>query len=194
MKTKILGMIFLFGLIILAPLNLSFAEVNDTMEETEGHWQPPLANDSPVNSSEGYNGGAAGDYLEGTPVNLEDNSGSGSIDWNGGLSSLSISTGQSGQGWNLGRLTSFGLPGGSVYGIVTNVLYWLLALFGFISVIGFVIAGILYLTAAGSETQMEKAKKAMTYAIIGVIVGLSGVVVIQAVSMMLSGGMFFMFF
>ena len=48
--------------------------------------------------------------------------------------------------------------------------------------IGFVIAGILYLTAAGNESQAEKAKNAMTYSIIGVIVALVGYVIIQAVS------------
>jgi hypothetical protein len=77
---------------------------------------------------------------------------------------------------------SAGLPNGSIYQIISSTLSWLLAILGFIAVIGFVISGILYLTAAGNETQIEKAKSAMTYSIIGVIVALMGYVIIQAVN------------
>lgn len=77
---------------------------------------------------------------------------------------------------------SSGLPTGSIYGIISSTLSWLLAILGFIAVIGFVIAGILYLTAAGNEAQIEKAKSAMTYSIVGVIVALMGYVIIQAVN------------
>lgn len=74
-----------------------------------------------------------------------------------------------------------GLPEGSIYQIISSTLSWLLAILGFIAVIGFVISGILYLTAAGNEGQIEKAKSAMTYSIVGVIVALMGYVIIQAV-------------
>ncbi|QQR78768.1 MAG: hypothetical protein IPJ68_00570 [Candidatus Moraniibacteriota bacterium] len=77
---------------------------------------------------------------------------------------------------------SSGLPTGTIYQIISSTLSWLLAILGFIAVIGFVISGILYLTAAGNETQIEKAKSAMTYSIIGVIVALMGYVIIQAVN------------
>lgn len=76
---------------------------------------------------------------------------------------------------------SAGLPGGSIYNIIASTLSWLLGILGFIAVIGFVISGILYLTAAGNEQQIEKAKSAMTYSIIGVIVALMGYVIIRAV-------------
>ena len=85
---------------------------------------------------------------------------------------------------------SYGLPGGSIFGIVENILYWLLAIIGIVSIIGFLIAGILYLTSAGEETQITKAKSAMKYSILGVIVGLSGFVVLRAVMYMLSGSSF----
>lgn len=74
-----------------------------------------------------------------------------------------------------------GLPTGSIYEIISATLSWLLGILGFIAVIGFVISGILYLTAAGNESQIEKAKSAMTYSIVGVIVALMGWVIIQAV-------------
>jgi hypothetical protein len=80
------------------------------------------------------------------------------------------------------------LPGGSIYQIIRNIMMWLLALVGIIGVIGFVIAGILYLTAAGDSSKAETAKNAMTYSIIGVIVALMGFVIIQAVDMMLKAG------
>lgn len=73
------------------------------------------------------------------------------------------------------------LPSGTIYNIISATLQWLLGILGFIAVIGFVISGILYLTAAGNEGQIEKAKSAMTYSIVGVIVALIGYVIIQAV-------------
>jgi cytochrome bd-type quinol oxidase subunit 2 len=79
------------------------------------------------------------------------------------------------------------LPTGSITGIITNIMNWLLMLVGIIGVIGFAIAGILYLTAAGDDTAIERAKSAMLYSIIGVIVAIIGVVVIQAVQGMLGG-------
>ena len=64
---------------------------------------------------------------------------------------------------------------------------WLLGLVGFLGVIGFAIAGILYLTAAGDDDRIQTAKKAMLWSIVGVIVALLGVVIIQAADKMLSG-------
>jgi hypothetical protein len=80
-----------------------------------------------------------------------------------------------------------GLPSGSLIGIITSAMNWLLIVVGILGVIGFVIAGIIYLTAAGDEGQIEKGKKAMIFSIIGVIVALLGVVVIKAVQGLLSG-------
>jgi hypothetical protein len=102
-----------------------------------------------------------------------------------------------GNGWSLGigsgggvGMNSYGLPGGSVFNIIENILFWLLAIIGIVSIIGFIIAGLLYLTAGGEQEKIEKAKKALTASIIGVIVGLSGYVVLQAVTYMLSGQTF----
>ena len=80
-----------------------------------------------------------------------------------------------------------GLPSGSLIGIITNGMNWLLIVVGILGVIGFVIAGIIYLTAAGDEGQIDKGKQAMVYSIVGVIVALIGVVVIKAVQGMLGG-------
>ncbi len=96
--------------------------------------------------------------------------------------------------WECGRdinARSQGLPGGSIIGIISSTLSWLLAILGFIAIAGFVISGLLYLTAAGDEGQAEKAKNAMKYSIIGVIVALMGYVVILAVDTWLDSSAFF---
>lgn len=80
------------------------------------------------------------------------------------------------------------LPQGRIFEIVQNVMKWLLGLVGFIAVIGFAIAGILYLTAAGDEDRQKTAKRAMLYSIIGVIVALGGWVIWGAVQTALQGG------
>jgi len=78
------------------------------------------------------------------------------------------------------------LPQSSIMGIVSNVMNWLLIIVGIIGVIGFAIAGILYLTSAGDEDRMGKAKNAMLYSIIGVIVALAGIVALNFAQHMLN--------
>lgn len=94
--------------------------------------------------------------------------------------------------WSIGKMqaSQSQLPSGSILSIIGNLMGWLLALVGMIAIIGFVIAGILYLTSAGDEEQIERAKKAMLYSIIGVVVALIGLVIIFAVDTLLSGGFF----
>ncbi|MFA6383644.1 MAG: hypothetical protein WCX17_04470 [Parcubacteria group bacterium] len=71
--------------------------------------------------------------------------------------------------------------------IIKGIMNWLLALVGILGVIGFAIAGILYLTAAGDEDRIKTAKSAMTYSIIGVIIALLGLVIIRAAASMIGG-------
>ena len=80
-----------------------------------------------------------------------------------------------------------GLPSGSIYGIIKNVVYWLLGIFAFFGIIGFVVSGIMYLVSAGNDEMITKAKKYMMYSIVGVIVGLMGYVILQAAKWMLGG-------
>jgi len=77
------------------------------------------------------------------------------------------------------------LPTGSIFEIVQGIMYWLLRLVGILGVIGFAIAGILYLTAAGDDDRIATAKKAMMMSIIGVVVALLGLVIVKAVNSML---------
>ena len=75
----------------------------------------------------------------------------------------------------------------SVTGIIKNLMNWLLMMIGIVGVIGFVISGIMYLTAAGDGDTIKRAKTALTYSIIGVLVALIGLVVIGAVNSLLKG-------
>ncbi|HRZ95738.1 MAG TPA: hypothetical protein P5262_04225 [Candidatus Moranbacteria bacterium] len=81
-----------------------------------------------------------------------------------------------------------GVPEGSVTEIIISVTQWLLYIVGFLGIIGFAIAGILYLTAAGDDDRITKAKNAMLYSIIGVIVAIAGVVALRFAANLLSAG------
>lgn len=90
-------------------------------------------------------------------------------------------------GWSIpGSGGDFGLPTATIYDIISNIANWVLEIIGFVGIIGFVISGILYLTSAGESGQADKAKEAMKYSIIGVIVALAGFVAIQAADAILN--------
>lgn len=71
--------------------------------------------------------------------------------------------------------------------ILLNLFTWLFGLFSVIAVSAFIISGIQYLTSAGNETMIETAKRNMTWSIVGVIVGLSGLVIVKAIANALQG-------
>ncbi|MFA5961502.1 MAG: hypothetical protein WC848_02385 [Parcubacteria group bacterium] len=88
--------------------------------------------------------------------------------------------------WDPTSLVGTGLPSAPIYYIIVGILDWLLTIVGVIGVIGFVIAGLMYLTSAGQEDQIKTAKKAMLASIVGVLVAICGVVVMYAVNSMLN--------
>lgn len=65
--------------------------------------------------------------------------------------------------------------------ILTTFMFWLLTIVGIIAVIAFVISGIQYLTSVGDPKRADKAKSNMVNSIIGIVVALSGVVILQAI-------------
>ena len=81
----------------------------------------------------------------------------------------------------------FNMPSGTITGIVSGFLSWLLAIFGVLGIIGFIISGIIYLVSTGDDTAIERAKKAMMYSILGIVIGLAGFVIMQAVFTLLAG-------
>ncbi|MGW8185126.1 MAG: hypothetical protein ACWGHO_03370 [Candidatus Moraniibacteriota bacterium] len=102
------------------------------------------------------------------------------------MPTLAFGQWKNGVGGGFASAQNSNLPKGTIYLIILGIMNWLLILIGIFGVIGFVISGILYLTAAGNEDQMQKGKNAMTWSIIGVIVGLVGYVILQAVDKMLN--------
>jgi len=77
--------------------------------------------------------------------------------------------------------TDTGLPAGDIKGVLSNLMNWLLGIFGILAVISFVISGIQYIIAAGDETGMQTAKRNMLYSTMGVIIALSGLIIVKAI-------------
>jgi hypothetical protein len=123
-------------------------------------------------------------------VSQTGNTVSGSGSTVGGNSSSSGSnsavTTTSGSGWSTGNVSNFGLPTGTVSSIIGAILEWLLALIGIVGIIGFIISGAMYILSVGDDTRAKTAKSAMMSSIIGIVVALSGFVIIQAVNSMLN--------
>lgn len=71
--------------------------------------------------------------------------------------------------------------------VLLNALTFLLQVFGALAIIGLVLSGIMYLTAAGSEKQIEKAKKAFWYSVVGIVVALGGYVLVKTIVTMING-------
>ncbi|MBU2028832.1 hypothetical protein KJ761_03000 [Patescibacteria group bacterium] len=89
--------------------------------------------------------------------------------------------------WDVDSLNAdYNLPGASVTDIVVMLATWLVGIFGFFGIIGFIVSGIMYLVSAGNDEMITKAKTYMLYSIVGVIVGLSGYVIIKALDTLLS--------
>lgn len=63
-----------------------------------------------------------------------------------------------------------------------KVLYFLLSAFAIVAIIALVIAGIKYILSFGNERQMETAKKAVIYSVIGIIIATGSMVIVRAVS------------
>ena len=83
--------------------------------------------------------------------------------------------------------TNTGLSDKSVGNVLTIVMQWLLYIVGTITVIAFIVSGIQYLTAAGSEDQIEIAKRNMKWSVVGITVVLSGLIIINFVDAIFRG-------
>lgn len=70
--------------------------------------------------------------------------------------------------------------------LLQTFINWSLYIIGGLGVLGFVYAGFLYITAGGDDTKIGEAKKMMTYAIIGIVVALLGLIVATTVNNLLN--------
>ncbi|MDO8536726.1 MAG: pilin [bacterium] len=78
-------------------------------------------------------------------------------------------------------------PSGGVAQIISNILNWLLGIFGFLAIIAFIISGVQYILSTGKEKAIDTAKRNMYGSMIGVAVALSGLIIIYAIDKMLRG-------
>jgi len=70
----------------------------------------------------------------------------------------------------------------SLLQIANNVLSFLLTIIGILAIIMLVIGGIMYLTAAGNEDQIDRGKKIVKYSIIGILIALASLVLVKQVA------------
>ena len=66
--------------------------------------------------------------------------------------------------------------------IARNVLDFLLSIVGVLAIIMLVVGGIMYLTAAGNEDQLDSGKKIVKYSIIGIAVALASLVIVSQIA------------
>lgn len=63
--------------------------------------------------------------------------------------------------------------------ITINTMSWALGLLGLIAVIIILYGGFLWMTSAGNEEKISKAKKILTYSIIGLVVILTSMIIVR---------------
>jgi len=72
--------------------------------------------------------------------------------------------------------------------IIINVTNWVLGFITLVAVLMLIWGGVQYLTAAGDDAAVEKAKHTITYAILGlIVVGIAYAVVVVVVNVFIGG-------
>jgi hypothetical protein len=66
--------------------------------------------------------------------------------------------------------------------IASRVLSFLLTIIGILAIIMLIIGGIMYLTAAGNEDQIDRGKKIVKYSLIGITIALAALVLVRQVA------------
>ena len=79
-----------------------------------------------------------------------------------------------------------GLSTKSAYEVLVTIMRYGLVILTILGVIGFIISGIIYITAGGAG-KADAAQKWLTYSILGVIVGLVGYIIIRLIDSLLHG-------
>lgn len=72
--------------------------------------------------------------------------------------------------------------------LVLNIVNWILLFLGLIATGFLIYGGFLYITSAGNDENINKAKKLITYAAIGIVVILLSAVLVNALVDMVSSG------
>lgn len=77
------------------------------------------------------------------------------------------------------------LSDASFYDVLVTIMQYLLAILTILGVLGFIISGIMYITAGGSA-RAEAAQKWLVFSIVGILVGLIGYIVIRLIDNLLN--------
>jgi hypothetical protein len=109
-----------------------------------------------------------------------------------GLPVLIVNAAASQEGWDPDGLGSSiggkGLSTRTVPEILLTVIDWALVIIGLLGVITFIYAGFIYLTAQGKDDEIERAKKILIWAVVGIAVAVLGYVVVKTINDLLVGG------
>lgn len=84
-----------------------------------------------------------------------------------------------------------GLSDASVVDIIANLFVWLMGIFVTLAIIAFILSGVMYFLSAGDADLAKKAKNNATNAMIGIIIGLSGFIIVNAIAKALAGSSVF---
>ena len=79
------------------------------------------------------------------------------------------------------------LPSSTPKSIVANLLLYLLAIFTALSVLSFAIYGLMFLFGGANKDMADSARKGVQYSLTGIVIGLSGYIVIRLISELLTG-------
>jgi hypothetical protein len=71
--------------------------------------------------------------------------------------------------------------------VLRNVLMFVLSIAGVVSLISFIVSGIFYLVSGGSSEQLERAKRAFAFGVVGTVISLSGLIFFFAIAAILEG-------
>ena len=93
----------------------------------------------------------------------------------------SVDSSSASGGFDPSGLDQYGLPNGSLTGIIVTIMDWLLGMLGVFGILGFLISGVMYLLSAGDDDLIKRAKTTMKWSIVGVIVGMLGLIVVNVV-------------
>jgi hypothetical protein len=81
----------------------------------------------------------------------------------------------------------FGLSTQEPEGIIEKLLLWLLSVLAILSVLAFVISGVMFLISGGNEKMTSQAKDYIKYSVIGLVVALCGYIIVKFINDVLMG-------
>ena len=75
----------------------------------------------------------------------------------------------------------------NILGVIQGITTYIATIVGSLSILVFLWAGILYITSAGNQSQLEKARKALVYGVIGLAIAMSGAAIVTTVVGIIGG-------